>query len=153
MKIQEILAIVGAISPVLLLVIGALLKRRADKAVEEKTRAEAVVAEATANRTRAETDSIFLTNAVKLVDEFKKNQAEKDAIYTEKLATSKEKIAGLESRVNRMEEGFSRLRAALATHGVWDAAALVDLRATKPEYPQPPPLPESLEEPDVRPQA
>lgn len=148
MTLTEMLAVFAGASPVLLLLIGAILKRRTDRAINEKTEAEALVAEATADKVKAETDSFFLANAVKLVDEFKKNQAEKDAMYTEKIATNHEKISALTARIIRMEEGFTRLRATLATHGVWDATALIDLRALKPDYPEPPRLPQSLEQED-----
>lgn len=145
MTSDDLLKLMGAVSPVLLLVIGAWLKRRSDKAIDAKTNADAQVSRVTADKVKAETDSYFLQNAVRLVDEFKKYQAEKDEMTAEKIATGKEKIATLETRVSRMEESFSRLRAVLATHGVWDANALVDLRVTRPDYPEPPRLPETLE--------
>lgn len=145
MSLDDFLKTLGALSPVLLLVIGAWLKKRSDQAMNLKAEADAEVSRMTADKVKAETDSLFLANAVKLVDEFRQQQAEKDAVAADKMATSREKIVSLESRVNRMEESFSRLRAVLATHGVWDANAIVDLRRITPEYPEPPRLPEKLD--------
>jgi peptidoglycan hydrolase CwlO-like protein len=145
MSLDDFLKLLGGLSPVLLLLIGAWLKKRADRAINDKAKADAELSRMTAEKVKAETDSLFLANAAKLVDEFRQQQAEKDALTADKLATSREKITTLESRVVRMEESFSRLRAVLATHGVWDANALVDLRRAQPTYPEPPRLPENLE--------
>lgn len=134
MTLTSMLAIIGAISPILLLILGAYLKRRLDQAAANKTDAEADVASMTAMKIGAEHDSVVLANAKLLIAEARAVQAEKDAIKDER-------ITQLNSRVGRMEERFSRMRAALATHGVWDAAALIDLRQIKPEYPEPPPVP------------
>lgn len=142
MAIDNFLRVLGALSPVLLLVLGAWLKKRADRAINAKNQADAMVSEVTAAKVKAETDTLFLSNAVKLVDEFKKNQAEKDELTAERIAASAEKAQGLEQRIVRMEERFSRLRAILATHGIWDASALIDLRIVRPDYPEPPRLPD-----------
>lgn len=146
MTLDDFLKFLGGISPVLLLVIGAWLKRRADRAINDKTHADAELLRTTADKVKAETDTLFLSNAAKLVEEFRRQQAEKDELTADRLATSREKISTLETRVVRMEDSFSRLRAVLATHGVWDANALVDLRRTiDAKYPEPPRLPETLE--------
>lgn len=134
MTVGDFLTVIGAISPVILLVLGAYFKRRLDAATAEKTEAEADVAQATAQKVSAESDSLVLSNAKLLIAEARAVQAEKDAIKDER-------ISQLNVRVNRMEERFGRMRAALATHGVWDAAALIDLRTIKPEYPEPPVVP------------
>ncbi len=134
MKVADILTIMGAISPILLLVLGALFKRKLDKATEVKTHAEADVQQATALKVDAERESVVLANAKLLIAEARAVQAEKDAIKDER-------ITQLNTRVGRMEDRFNRMRAALATHGVWDATALVDLRSMKPEYPEPPHVP------------
>lgn len=131
MTLTNVLAILGAVSPVLLLLLGAYVKRRLDQATVVKTEAEADVQQATALKVSAEHEGVVLANAKLLIAEARAVQAEKDAIKDER-------ISQLNSRVGKMEERFTRMRAALATHGVWDAAALVDLRTMKPEYPEPP---------------
>lgn len=141
MTLTNVLAILGALSPVLLLLLGAYVKRRLDQATVNKTEAETDVAEATALKVSAEHEGVVLANAKLLIAEARMVQAEKDAIKDER-------ISQLNVRVNRMEERFTRMRAALATHGVWDASALVDLRAIKPEYPAPPPVPTEIVQDD-----
>jgi len=141
MEPAAILAWIGALSPIILLGLGAYFKRALDRATVAKTRAEAQERLAAAGKTRAESESIVLANTKALIEQAKAQQLERDAMSSEKLAVAQVQIKGLTGRVGRMEEHFTRLRAALATHGVWDSAALVDLREIKPEYPEPPDIP------------
>lgn len=138
---QQTLLWLSGISPILVLLLGAWLKRALDKATVDKTGADAEAARASAAKTRAESDSIVLASARALIEQAKAQQAERDAHAAEKAAVSEERIRTLTNRLNRMEDHFARMRSALATHGVWDASALVDLREHKPDYPSPPPFP------------
>lgn len=140
------LKVLGASTPVLLLVLTAVLKRRHDRAMADKTDAEAHLSRVTADKTRQETAGFVLDQAARLVDEFREYQAEKDIMAAEKIAASEGKLQVLSERVGRMEEYFSRLRAALATHGTWDAAALVQLREIHDDYPDPPGIPKDWSE-------
>lgn len=146
MTLNEALQILGAMSPILLIVIAAVLKRRLDKAQADKTKAEARVQLATEDKTRQEAAGLVLDHASRLIKEFREYQAEKDGLAAERIAVAEARGRSIEERISRMEEAFSRLRAVLATHGVWDAAALVDLRHTHKDYPSPPPLPKSLDD-------
>lgn len=130
----EWLAWVGAVSPFVLLIGGWMVNRRLQVANAAKTAAEARLAEAQTDKTDAEVQSAIIANTKALLAEARTVQAEKDAINQERIST-------LVERVDRMENRFQSLRTALATHGVWDAAALIDLRAIKPQYPEPPPFP------------
>ncbi len=144
MQITTVLQIVGAASPFVLLIVGAVLKRRLDAAQADKTKAEAHVQDAIEAKTRQEAAGLVIDHASKLIDEFREYQSEKDKLAAERLAAEETRSSLIEKRMARMEEAFSSLRAVLATHGVWDAAALVELRHVRKDYPAPPPLPDSL---------
>lgn len=138
---QNALAALGAASPFLLLVGGWLVNRRLQRATAERTAAEADrtaaearLAEANAEKASMDVQGVILANTKSLLAEARVVQTEKDAIAQERLSV-------LTDRTNRLESRFEALRTALATHGVWDAAALIDLRAVNPEYPEPPPFP------------
>lgn len=133
---DELLRWIGSVMPFVLLIGGWLVNKRLQRANAEKVAAEARLAEANADKTDAEVQSAIIANTKALLAEARLVQAEKDAV-------NQEKIAALMGRVGRMENRFDSLRTALATHGVWDAAALIDLRAHKPNYPEPPPWPPS----------
>jgi hypothetical protein len=159
-ELATVLTVFGAISPVLLVVVTAILKRRGDRAIEAKTHAEAKVAHAleqktfaeakvqmaVEQKTRQEAAGFVLDHATRLVDEFREYQMEKDALASQKQAVAESEINNLKGRVSRMEDVLTRMRVVIATHGVWDAAALIDLRNSKPDYPEPPPLPKSIME-------
>jgi hypothetical protein len=144
MTLGDALQILGGVSPVLLVVMGGVLKRRLDRATAEKTFAEARAQDAQEDKTRQEAAGLVVDYASRLVNEFRVYQAEKDKLNAERLAAAEQRGRSIDERMNRMEEAFSRLRAVLATHGVWDAAALVELRQIHKEYPEPPPLPQSI---------
>lgn len=137
MNVDDLLKLLGALSPFLLLGGGFLVNRRINAANAAKTAAEARLAEATADKTDADVQSAIIANTKNLLTEARLVQAEKDAVKDERISV-------LVDRVGRMENRFESLRAVLATHGVWDAAALVDLRAHKPDYPEPPPFPPGI---------
>lgn len=146
MTLGDALQTLGVLSPILLVIMGAVLKRRLDRATAEKTLAEARVQEAQEGKTRQESAGLVIDHASRLISEFRVYQAEKDKLNAERLAVAEARGKSMEERMSRMEESFSRLRAVLATHGVWDAAALVELRRTSDNYPEPPPLPQSLDD-------
>src|SRR4051812_5027401 len=128
MKASDALQIAGVLSPFLLIALGAVLKRRIDRATAEKTIAEARVQTAQEDKTRQEAAGLVVDYASRLISEFRVYQAEKDKLAAERLSAAEARGISMEERMSRMEEAFSRLRAVLATHGVWDAAALIDLR-------------------------
>lgn len=134
MTADQLLQTLGAVSPFLLLIGGYLFNKRLRRAEADKTAAEARLAAASADKTDADIQGAIIANTKALLAEARTVQAEKDAMNQERVNT-------LVGRVGRMENRFENLRTALATHGVWDAAALIDLRAQKPDYPDPPPFP------------
>lgn len=134
MTLDELLKWLGALSPFLLLAVGWIVNRRLTHASAEKAAAEARLADAHADKANVDVQNIIIANTKELLAEARAVQAEKDAVKDER-------ISQLTGRVGRMEGRFEALRAALATHGVWDAAALIDLRTDKPDYPPPPPFP------------
>lgn len=144
--VDGLLKILGALSPIILLLMTAVLKRRYDRALAAKTEAETSVQQAVTEKTRAEIGTIVIDQASRLVDEFKELQNAKDQLAAERQAASDARLSVLGERVNRMEEYFARLRAALAVHGTWDAAALVELKERHPDYPSPPTIPDTVEE-------
>jgi hypothetical protein len=135
MNVGDFSTISAVAGPFLLLVGGYLINKRLQRANADKVDAEADLANANADKASADVQGIILANTKQLLAEARAVQAEKDAIKDER-------IGQLNSRVYRMEDRFESLRTALSTHGVWDAAALYDLRDFKPEYPAPPPFPE-----------
>jgi hypothetical protein len=134
MAVDDILKWLGALSPFLLLAGGWAINRRLQRANAEKVAAEARLADANVDRANVDVQNLIIANTKELLAEARAVQNEKDAIKDER-------IGQLTGRVNRMESRFEALRTALATHGVWDAAALIDLRTAKPDYPPPPPFP------------
>lgn len=134
MNADEILKWIGAVAPFLLLGGGYLVNRRLQRANAAKAAAEARLAEAGADKTQVDVQAAIINNTKLLLAEARAVQMEKDAVKDER-------IAMLTGRTSRLESRFEALRTALATHGVWDAAALVDLRDMKPDYPAPPPFP------------
>ncbi len=134
MTSDDILKLIGAASPVILLVGGWLINRRLQRANAAKAAAEARLAEAGVDKAATDVQSTIIANTKALLAEARTVQAEKDAI-------AQERIKVLTERTGRLEGRFESLRVALATHGVWDAAALIDLRAVHPKYPEPPPFP------------
>lgn len=134
MNAAQILAALGAASPFLLLIGGWLINRKLQQANAGKAAAEARLAEANAEKVSIDVQAVILANTKNLLTEQRVVQTEKDAI-------AQERISVLTDRTNRLEGRFEALRTALATHGVWDAAALIDLRTVKPDYPDPPPFP------------
>lgn len=135
MQADDALKWIGAASPFLLLLGGWIVNRRMQRASAGQAEAEARLAQAAADKTGADVQTVILANTKELLAEARAVQAEKDAIKDER-------ISQLTGRVGRMESRFENLRTALATHGVWDAAALIDLRQVKgDDYPPPPPFP------------
>lgn len=146
MTLQGALAILSGVSPLLLIVVGWFLKRRLDDATANRTNAEAGVQKAVEDKTSQEAAGLVITHATQLIEQFKDYQAERDKLAAERIAAGEADRASLSWRVSRMEESFSRLRALLAAHGIWDATALVELRQANKDYPEPPPLPQSIED-------
>lgn len=134
MTTDDLLKALGAASPFLLLIGGWLINRRVQRANAAKTDAEARLAEANADKASIDVQQVILANTKSLLAEARGVQEMKDAI-------AQERISVLTQRTSRLEGRFEALRTALATHGVWDAAALIDLRAVKADYPEPPPFP------------
>lgn len=134
MTSDDLLKLIGSVSPFVLLVGGWLVNRRLQRSNAAKAAAEAKLAEASADKASIDVQAVILANTKSLLAEARGVQAEKDAI-------AQERIAVLTQRTTRLESRFESLRTALATHGIWDAAALIDLRTSKPDYPSPPPFP------------
>lgn len=139
MTADDTLKWLAALLPFIVLAGGWVVNRRITRANADKTAAEARLAEASIDRAATDVQATILANTKALLDEARAVQAEKDAIKGERIAT-------LIERVNRVENRFENLRTVLATHGIWDAAALVDLRETKPDYPAPPPFDKAVPE-------
>lgn len=139
MSADDLLKWSGGILPFVVLLGGWLVNRQLNRANAEKTQAEARLAEANVDRAATDVQATILANTKSLLDEARALQNEKDAIKGERIAT-------LVERVNKVENRFEALRTILASHGIWDATALVDLRETKPDYPEPPPLDKYLPE-------
>lgn len=135
MTLDLFLKWVGGLSPFLLLAGGWLVNRRVTAANAAKAVAEAKLTEANIDKTAMDVQATILANTKSLLAEARTVQAEKDAVKDERIAV-------LTGRVGRMEGRFEMLRTVMATHGVWDATALVDLRGIKPDYPAPPPIPQ-----------
>lgn len=133
MAAKDLLQWLGAAMPFILLIGGWLVNRRLQKANADKVAAEARLAEASVDKAATDVQATILANTKALLAEARTVQAERDAIKEERIAT-------LIGRTTRLENRFESLRTALAAHGVWDAAALIDLRENRPEYPKWPPL-------------
>lgn len=134
MTSDEILKWLGATLPFVVLFGGWVVNRHIQKANAAKTEAEARLAEAGVDKAAVDVQHVILANTKELLAEARAVQAEKDAVKDER-------ITQLTGRVGSMERRFESLRTSLATHGVWDAAALIELRDQRPDYPEPPPFP------------
>ncbi|GAA0494672.1 hypothetical protein Ade02nite_19930 [Paractinoplanes deccanensis] len=118
-------------------VVVARMKRRLDEATTAKTVAESRKAE-------AETVSVEVATARSLIAEIKAMMADQRADYESRLTEVRVRHEGdvkaLTERVSGVEDRERQLRAAIGAHSMWDSTAVAALRATNPDFPEPPPI-------------
>ena len=98
------------------------------------------VDEATARKTRAEAVSVEVETARALIAEVRTMLADQRADYEERTGRLAGELKALSAEVAETREQQRAMRAALATHALWDDAAVAALRKITPMFPDPPPI-------------
>jgi uncharacterized membrane protein YhiD involved in acid resistance len=141
LTLANLLAVMGAVSPIILLIIGKRLSSRVDDATARKSDAEA-------RKTDADAARQLIAEARQIMaDKEALSEAKIEAVRTE-AANEIEKmrlVAAQETgeaklRLNRLEAEMVRLKRTLAVHIPWDIEAWSQLRMTNPNFPEPPAL-------------
>lgn len=141
LTLANVLAVLGAMSPVILLVIGKRLSSRVDDATARKSDAEARKVDADAARQLiAEARQI-------MADKEALSEAKIEAVRTEAAnqiekvrMTAAQETGEAKLRLNRLESEMDRLKNTLAVHIPWDVQAWSHIRVTDPNWPEPPAL-------------
>lgn len=133
------LAIVGALSPVLLLVIGKRLSTKVEESSSRKSDAEARKTDADAARELiAEARQIMADKEALAEAKIERVRAEA-AVQVERVRASSEREAiDAKVRLSRLELDLARLQHTLAVHIPWDVEAWSRIRIMDPNFPEPP---------------
>lgn len=100
--------------------------------------------QAATRKTKAETDSLYVSMARNLVTDISeqraRDKADAQARITELRADHEARLTTLSSEVDKLRTRQDALQAALATHAMWDDAAVARLRTVQSDWPDPPPV-------------
>lgn len=133
------LAIVGALSPILLLIIGKRLTTKVEESSSRKTDAEARKTDADAARELiAEARQIMADKEALAEAKIERVRAEA-SVQVERVRASAEREAiEAKARLSRLEIDLARLQRTLAVHIPWDVEAWARIRLMDPNFPEPP---------------
>ncbi len=143
------LAVFGAMSPVLLLIIGKRLTTRVEASTSRKTDAEARKTDADAARELIAEARQIMADKEALADA-KIERVKADAeVQVERIKRDAERESfETKQRLNRLELDMDRLQHTLSVHIPWDVEAWARIKLMDAEFPQPPPIdPPPLEPP------
>lgn len=149
LTLANTLAVVAALSPILLLIIGKRLTTKVEESSSHKADAEA-------RKTDADT-------ARELIAEARQIMADKEALAEAKIelvrseasmqvervqARAEREAIETKARLSRLEFDLSRLQRTLDVHIPWDVEAWSRIRLLDPTFPEPPAIDHQLMEPE-----
>jgi hypothetical protein len=139
LTLTNVLAVVGALSPVILLIIGKRLSTQVEEANSRKTDAEARKTDADAARELiAEARQIMADKEALAEAKIERVRAEA-AVQVERVrAHSDREALDAKARLSRLELDLARLQHTLAVHIPWDVEAWSRIRIMDPNFPEPP---------------
>jgi hypothetical protein len=133
------LAVFGALSPIMLLVIGKRLTTKVDESTSRKTDAEARKTDADAARELIAEARQIMQDKEALADA-KIERVKADAeVQVQRIKADAER-EGYETRqrLSRLEIDMDRLQHTLSVHIPWDVEAWARIKMLDPNFPQPP---------------
>jgi hypothetical protein len=151
LTLTNVLALFGALSPILLVVIGKRLTSKVDESTSRKTDAEARKTDADAARELIAEARRIMADKEALADakiERVKAEAANDIEKVRMLAERETSAAN--TRLSRLELDMARLQHALNVHLPWDVEAWARIKIMDPNFPEPPAIEQRLVE-DERP--
>ena len=133
------LAIIGALSPILLVVIGKRLSTQVEASTSRKADAEARKTDADAARELiAEARQIMADKEALAEAKIERVRAEA-AMQVERVRSDSEREAiETNGRLSRLEMELGRMQHTLAVHIPWDVEAWSRIRLMDPNFPEPP---------------
>lgn len=141
LTLTNALAVLGAVSPIILLIIGKRLSSRVDDATARKTDAEARKADAdTARQLIAEARQIMADKQALAESQIERVRAEAATEIQKVRVTAAHETSDAKLRLSRLETEMARLKSTLAVHIPWDVEAWARIKSSDPSFPEPPPL-------------
>jgi multidrug efflux pump subunit AcrA (membrane-fusion protein) len=139
LTLPNTLAIIGALSPVVLLVIGKRLSTQVEESNSRKTDAEARKTDADAARELiAEARQIMADKETLAEAKIERVRAEASVQVERVRAQSEREAMEARGRLSRLELDLARLQRTLAVHIPWDVEAWSRIRIMDPNFPEPP---------------
>lgn len=139
LTLSNTLAIVAALSPILLLVIGKRLTTRLEESSSRKTDAEARKTDADAARELiAEARQIMADKEALAEAKIERVRAESAMKVEQVRVVSEREAIAARTRLSRLEIDLARLQRTLAVHIPWDVEAWARIRLLDPNFPEPP---------------
>ncbi len=141
LTLPNLLAILGAVSPILLLIIGKRLSSRVDDATARKSDAEARKNDADAARQLiAEARQIMADKEALAEAKIDRVRAEASTEIEKVRLTAAQETHAAKARLTRLETEMEHLKRTLSVHIPWDTQAYSQLKTTNPDFPEPPAL-------------
>lgn len=139
LTLTNTLAVFGALSPVLLLIIGKRLTTKVEASTSRKTDAEARKTDADAARELIAEARMIMADKEALAEaKIERVRAEAE-MHVQRVRTDSEREhLNARSRLTRLESELDRLQHTLAVHIPWDVEAWARIRIMDPDFPEPP---------------
>lgn len=139
LTLTNVLAVVAAVSPILLLVIGKRLTTKVEESSSRKADAEARKTDADAARELiAEARQIMADKEALAEAKIERVRAEAAVQVERVMAKADREAIETKARLSRLEFDLSRLQHTLAVHIPWDVEAWSRIRLMDPNFPEPP---------------
>ncbi len=139
LTLANTLAIVGAFSPILLLIVGKRLTTKVEESSSRKTDAEARKTDADAARELiAEARQIMADKEALAEAKIERVRAEAEVQVERVRAAGERENIETKARLSRLELDLARLQRTLAVHIPWDVEAWARIRLMDPNFPEPP---------------
>lgn len=139
LTLTNTLAIVAALSPILLVVIGKRLTTRVEESNSRKTDAEARKTDADAARELIAEARQIMADKEALAEAKIEQVRTESAMKVEQVRVGAEREAtAARARLSRLEIDLGRLQRTLAVHIPWDVEAWARIRLLEPNFPEPP---------------
>ncbi len=139
LTLANTLAVFGAMSPILLLIIGKRLTTKVEASTSRKTDAEARKTDADAARELIAEARQIMADKEALADaKIERVKAEAEAQVQRIKADAERESLETKGRLTRLEADLARLQRTLGVHIPWDIEAWARIRAMDPTFPEPP---------------
>lgn len=141
LTLANFLAVLGALSPIMLLVLGKRLTTQVEESTSRRTDAEARKTDADAARQLIAEARQIMADKEALADaKIDRVKAESAAEIERVKVAAQRETNEAKMRITRLEDDFARMQRTLAVHIPWDVEAWARIKLMDPSFPEPPPI-------------